>query len=43
MLHTACQNLLSIPATTLHLQHPLDNLLFFDQERSDDPAAITER
>lgn len=40
MLHTAaCQNLLGIPATTLHLQHPLDNFLLFDQECSDDPAA----
>lgn len=33
------RNLLGIPATTLHLQYPLDNFLLFNQERSDDPAA----
>lgn len=35
----ACQILLGVSATSLHLQHLLDNLLLFNQESSDDPAA----
>lgn len=35
----ACQILLGVPATSLHLQHLLNNLLLFNQESSDDPAA----